>query len=203
MDREAWRAAIHGVAKSRTQLSDWSDLIWSEYQIQQAFDVIKFHRLSALNFYVFSLRISFIFAVTLLHPSHSSFWMYLPMFQILSLLSMMIHISHSDFYNFSHDTKNTMQHTLPQEFPDTWVNGFMIHSILNPKLSSLATPVCHDFLMWKFFWLSSFLVKFFMYAFELRPFFLIYNYLSFILLPFTTLRLALSSISHNLKISCN
>ena len=30
MDREAWRAAIHGVTKSRTRLSDWSDLIWSE-----------------------------------------------------------------------------------------------------------------------------------------------------------------------------
>ena len=30
MDREAWHAAIHGVAKSRTRLSDWSDLIWSE-----------------------------------------------------------------------------------------------------------------------------------------------------------------------------
>ena len=27
MDREAWRAVIHGVAKSRTQLSDRSDLI--------------------------------------------------------------------------------------------------------------------------------------------------------------------------------
>ena len=27
MDREAWRAAIHGVAKSRTWLSDWSDLM--------------------------------------------------------------------------------------------------------------------------------------------------------------------------------
>ena len=26
MNREAWRAAIHGVTKSRTQLSDWSDL---------------------------------------------------------------------------------------------------------------------------------------------------------------------------------
>ena len=26
MNREAWRAAIHGVAKSRTQLSDWTEL---------------------------------------------------------------------------------------------------------------------------------------------------------------------------------
>ena len=26
MDRKAWRAAIHGVAKSRTQLSDWTEL---------------------------------------------------------------------------------------------------------------------------------------------------------------------------------
>ena len=25
MDREAWRAAIHGVAKSRTQMSDWTE----------------------------------------------------------------------------------------------------------------------------------------------------------------------------------
>ena len=30
MDREAWRAVIHGVAKSRTQLSDWTDLNWTE-----------------------------------------------------------------------------------------------------------------------------------------------------------------------------
>ena len=28
LDREAWRAAIHGVAKSRTQLSDWTELNW-------------------------------------------------------------------------------------------------------------------------------------------------------------------------------
>ena len=31
MDREAWHAGIHGVAKSRTRLSDWSDLIWSDH----------------------------------------------------------------------------------------------------------------------------------------------------------------------------
>ena len=28
MDREAWHAAIHGVAKSRTWLSDWNELNW-------------------------------------------------------------------------------------------------------------------------------------------------------------------------------
>ena len=29
MDREAWRAAIHGVATSQTWLSDWTELNWS------------------------------------------------------------------------------------------------------------------------------------------------------------------------------
>ena len=32
MDREAWRAAIHEVAKSRTRLSDWTELNWKEFQ---------------------------------------------------------------------------------------------------------------------------------------------------------------------------
>ena len=29
MDRKAWRAAVHGVAKSQTWLSDWAKLYWS------------------------------------------------------------------------------------------------------------------------------------------------------------------------------
>ena len=31
MDREAWRAVIHGVTKSRTWLSDWTELNWSGF----------------------------------------------------------------------------------------------------------------------------------------------------------------------------
>ena len=30
MDRESWRAAVHGVTKSWTQLSDWTELNWTE-----------------------------------------------------------------------------------------------------------------------------------------------------------------------------
>ena len=32
-DREAWRAGIHGVAKSRTRLSDWTELNWTFCEI--------------------------------------------------------------------------------------------------------------------------------------------------------------------------
>ena len=43
MDREAWRAAIHGVAKSRTWLSEWSDLIWSDREHSYFFFCLWFY----------------------------------------------------------------------------------------------------------------------------------------------------------------
>ena len=33
MDREAWSAVVHGVAKSRIQLSDWTELNWTHFLI--------------------------------------------------------------------------------------------------------------------------------------------------------------------------
>ena len=35
MDREAWRAAIHGVAKSQTRLSDWTELNWASIKVME------------------------------------------------------------------------------------------------------------------------------------------------------------------------
>ena len=32
MEREAWRAVVHGVAKSQTQLSDWTELNWTDFK---------------------------------------------------------------------------------------------------------------------------------------------------------------------------
>ena len=36
MDKDAWRAAVHGVAKSRTRLSDWTELNWSQILVHWA-----------------------------------------------------------------------------------------------------------------------------------------------------------------------
>ena len=35
MNREAWRAAVHGVTKSQTRLSDWNELNWTECDPKQ------------------------------------------------------------------------------------------------------------------------------------------------------------------------
>ena len=49
MDREAWRSAVHGVAKSWTQLSDWTDWIFIVYFVcakcsSRFFHVLTHHK---------------------------------------------------------------------------------------------------------------------------------------------------------------
>ena len=42
MERETWRAAIHGVTKSRTWLTDWTELNWTEvYRIGYWVDMMQ------------------------------------------------------------------------------------------------------------------------------------------------------------------
>ena len=36
MDREAWRAVVHGVTRSQTQLNDWTELNWTDFLCGQS-----------------------------------------------------------------------------------------------------------------------------------------------------------------------
>ena len=57
MDREAWHAAVHGVTKSRTWLSDWTELNWTELKLRSG-------RLTSLH----------AFYIAILKPARSSDW---------------------------------------------------------------------------------------------------------------------------------
>ena len=55
MDRKAWRAAIHGVAKSRTRLSDWTELNWTESRLNLDLKIwwmmlIQFYQSNFINY---------------------------------------------------------------------------------------------------------------------------------------------------------
>ena len=51
MAREAWRVAIHGVAKSQTRLRDWTELDWNDC----LFDFTARRCLGAIKFYIASM----------------------------------------------------------------------------------------------------------------------------------------------------
>ena len=41
IDREAWCAVIHGVAKSQIRLSDWTELNWTEHTIKVMLKILQ------------------------------------------------------------------------------------------------------------------------------------------------------------------
>ena len=56
MDREAWRAVIHGIAKSRTWLSDWTELTWSHSTVRGQWEAFAW---SLLDFVLYAFSIDF------------------------------------------------------------------------------------------------------------------------------------------------
>ena len=49
MDREAWHAAIHGVAKSWTRLSNWTELNWKQELWFLVIRIISAMKMQVLN----------------------------------------------------------------------------------------------------------------------------------------------------------
>ena len=53
MDREAWHAAIHGVAKSRTRLSDSTELILCVYLLMRVKEINLHDEIRKINWATF------------------------------------------------------------------------------------------------------------------------------------------------------
>ena len=57
MDREAWHAVIHGVTRSRTRLSDWTELNWTELTLSRL-EAKDHHGYYRETFFYFNLTTS-------------------------------------------------------------------------------------------------------------------------------------------------
>ena len=68
MDREAWSAAVHGVAKSRTQLSDWTD--WATREVPKTINVLgkTIHDIKCTKQHI--LRQSYLFLLSFSERKH-------------------------------------------------------------------------------------------------------------------------------------
>ena len=80
MDSEAWRAAIHGVAKSRTRLSDWTEL--------NALDITIFWWFYVYDIFIYQVTLMVIYTINLI----TVFWGkdmkgYESCFNILNIIS--------------------------------------------------------------------------------------------------------------------
>ena len=71
MDREAWRAAIHGVAKSRTRLSDWTELKsllgYLEDVTSSHIGLVVMDNFYSLHIYILDILFQWIYVIIVIH----------------------------------------------------------------------------------------------------------------------------------------
>ena len=74
MDREAWRAAIHGVTKSQTRLSDWTELNWNSICLstKQLLEKQNSKRLNVHWIHFFSIENELIYLIKICLPINNN-----------------------------------------------------------------------------------------------------------------------------------
>ena len=92
MDREAWCAAVHGITRSRTWLSDWTELNWTESDSGSLIHLFFFH--SPLNLGTWQslvcnpvYSLSFQFLWVFIYPTTSVFLLMTPQSTLLFILT--------------------------------------------------------------------------------------------------------------------
>ena len=82
MDREAWRAVIHGVAKSWTRLSDWTELNWMGLDAMiLIFWILSFKPAFSLSSFTFIKRLfssSSLSAIMMMSSAYLRLFIFLP-----------------------------------------------------------------------------------------------------------------------------
>ena len=131
MDREAWGAAIHGITKSRTRLSDWTELIYIKGWV-----ISSCSNLELQNFYLN-------FTSLLLHWKFSFLITYISIFKLNN-----VSIKEVDFFPVPFALGDiTLRVSKLLCFKDNWFQirkGLCHGCILSPCLFNLQA----EYIMW-------------------------------------------------------
>ena len=84
MDREAWHAVIHGVDKSRTWLSNWTELNWTELKNKSSIIHLRciWWCLFFLNFLIIGEKTSIYFLLLKTESGSGLSWKYAPVYNL-------------------------------------------------------------------------------------------------------------------------
>ena len=105
-DRGAWRAAIHGVAKSRTRLSDWTELNWMNNNTEHSFMCLLVFCISSLKKCLFKLFAHFLnWVIFVVVQSLGCIWLFVTPWTVACLAPLSFTVSQSLFRFMSTESR--------------------------------------------------------------------------------------------------
>ena len=153
MDREAWCTSVHGVAKSQTRLSDWTDLNWRKLLS------IGLFKLDFTGVLTPGESLAFLGSICQISGSLTILYLFVEIFSFISLQCWHFPNAASFSCSSSHSMMYLCISYLILFSPFPWVPDVNIQSLvnlslwysirvlhfLNPKLNSLKSPTFNIF----------------------------------------------------------